>query len=230
MFAMYKIETHLHTTHTSKCGHLTAPVLAKAYKEAGYDAIAVTDHYNRDTVKYLNLDLSSPDGLLEKFLDGFHRMEDACGELGIRVYKGAELRFDECDNDYLLFGWHDELLRDMPRNLKMSVVEFSKLAREDGALLIQAHPYRKKCTPAIACYLDGVEVINAHPRHDSHNDRAKEYAEQFGLIQLAGSDCHQTPDIARSGILSDTLPADTFELAELIRSGNYTLIQPPAAE
>ena len=227
---MYKIETHLHTTHTSKCGHLTAPVLAKAYKEAGYDAITVTDHYNRDTVKYLDLDLSSPDGLLEKFLDGFHRMEDACGELGIRVYKGAELRFDECENDYLLFGWHDELLRDMPRNLKMSVVEFSKLAREDGALLIQAHPYRKKCTPAIACYLDGVEVINAHPRHDSHNDRAKEYAEEFGLIQLAGSDCHQTPDIARSGILSDTLPADTFELAELIRSGNYTLIQPPAAE
>ena len=111
---MYKIETHLHTTHTSKCGHLTAPVLAKDYKEAGYDAIAVTDHYNRDTVRYLNLDLSSPDGLLEKFLDGFHRMEDACGELGIRVYKGAELRFDECENDYLLFGWHDELLRTCP--------------------------------------------------------------------------------------------------------------------
>ena len=78
--------------------------------------------------------------------------------------------------------------------------------------------------------MDGVEVINAHPRHDSHNDRAKEYAEEFGLIQLAGSDCHQTPDIARSGILSDTLPADTFELAALTRSGNYTLIEPPAAE
>ena len=157
-------------------------------------------------------------------------MEDACGEVGIRVYKGAELRFDECDNDYLLYGWQDELLRDMPRNLQMSVVEFSKLAREAGALLIQAHPYRKKCTPAIACYLDGVEVINAHPRHESHNDWAKAYAEQFGLIQTAGSDCHQTPDIARSGILSDTLPADTFEFADLIRSGNYTLIEPPKAE
>ena len=168
--------------------------------------------------------LSMTDGRIENAVTG-----RLCGA-GIRVYKGAELRFDECENDYLLFGWHDELLRDMPRNLKMSVVEFSKLAREDGALLIQAHPYRKKCTPAIACYLDGVEVINAHPRHDSHNDRAKEYAEEFGLIQLAGSDCHQTPDIARSGILSDTLPADTFELAALIRSGNYTLIEPPAAE
>ena len=221
---MYKIETHLHTTHVSKCGHLTAPVLAKAYKEAGYDAIAVTDHYNRDTVKYLNLDLSSSDGLLEKFLDGFHRMEDACGELGIRVYKGAELRFDECENDYLLFGWHDELLRDMPRNLKMSVVEFSRLAREDGALLIQAHPYRKKCTPAIACYLDGVEVRNQNPRHANFNERAEEYAQQFGLLGLAGSDCHRTEDIATTGILSAELPGDSFGMARLIRSRHYTLI------
>lgn len=226
---MYKIETHLHTIHTSKCGHLEASYLAAAYKEAGYDAIAVTDHYNRDTVKYLNIDLSSPDEPLEKFLTGFHRMEEACGALGIRVYKGAELRFDECGNDYLLFGWPDELLMDMGRNLALSVVEFSKLAREAGALLIQAHPYRDKCTPAIACYLDGVEAINAHPRHESHNAWAKAYAETHGLLQLAGSDCHQIPDIGRSGILAETLPADTFELADLIRSGSYTLIEPPQA-
>lgn len=50
------------------------------------------------------------------------------------------------------------------------------------------------------------------------------------MIQTAGSDCHQTPDIARSGILSDTLPADTFEFADLIRSGNYTLTEQPKAE
>lgn len=218
---MYKIETHLHTTHTSKCGHLTAPVLAKAYKEAGYDAIAVTDHYNRDTVKYLDLDLTCTDGLLEKFLDGFHRMEDACGELGIRVYKGAELRFDECDNDYLLYGWPDELLRDMPRNLKMSVVEFSKLAREAGALLIQAHPYRKKCTPAIACYLDGVEIRNGNPRHNSHNGRAEAYAREFGLIATAGSDCHQPEDVARTGILMPRLPQDEAALVRMLRQGDF---------
>lgn len=226
---MYQIETHLHTTHTSKCGHLEAAYLAEAYKAAGYDAIAVTEHYNRDTVKYLDIDLDRPGEGLEKFLRGYRAMEAACKDLGLRVYKGAELRFDECDNDYLLFGWSDELLLDMKGNLAMSVVEFSRLAREAGALLIQAHPYRGKCTPAIACYLDGVEVINAHPRHESHNAWAKAYAEAHGLLQLAGSDCHQLPDIARSGILSDTLPADAFELADLIRSGNYTLIEPPQA-
>lgn len=164
---MYKIETHLHTTHTSKCGHLTAPVLAKAYKEAGYDAIAVTDHYNRDTVKYLNLDLTRTDGLLEKFLDGFHRMEDACGEVGIRVYKGAELRFDECDNDYLLYGWQDELLRDMPRNLQMSVVEFSKLAREAGALLSRPIPTARSAPPPSPGYLTAWRTSTPIPARES---------------------------------------------------------------
>ena len=46
---MYKIETHLHTTYISHCGWLGAQAIMKAYSAAGYDAICVTDHYNRDT-------------------------------------------------------------------------------------------------------------------------------------------------------------------------------------
>ncbi|MDE7218435.1 MAG: hypothetical protein K2O45_02260 [Oscillospiraceae bacterium] len=56
---------------------------------------------------------------------------------------------------------------------------------------------RKKCTPAIACYLDGVEVLNCSPWHDSHNDRAEEYAALHGLLRTGGSDCHRTEDIGR---------------------------------
>jgi hypothetical protein len=225
---MYKIETHLHTVHVSKCGHLEAPVLAEAYHKAGYAAICVTDHYNRDTVRYLNLNLRDTQGLLERFLDGYRRMCEACAPYGIRVYRGAELRFDECQNDYLLYDWPDDLLRDFDRNMSMSIVDFAPLSRAAGALLIQAHPFRDPCVAAIACYLDGVEVLNAHPRHDSRNDLALHYAQVHHLsIQTAGSDCHQTPDIARSGILSDTLPADTHEFAQLLRSGSFRLITPP---
>ena len=223
---MYKIEPHLHTKHTSKCGWMTAQELIAGYKAAGYDAIIVTDHYNRTTFDYLGVDTTAPGSKVKPFLEGFYRMAELGEKAGIRVFKGAELRFDECDNDYLLFGYRDDLLAEPEDIFRMGIAGFSPIARGQGAVLVQAHPYRKKCTPAIACYLDGVEVINAHPRHDSHNDRAQAYAEEFGLIRLAGSDCHQTPDIARSGILSDTLPADTFELADLIRSGNYTLIEP----
>lgn len=221
---MYRIETHLHTTHVSKCGWLEAPQLVEGYQKAGYQGIVVTDHYNRTTFEYLNIDLAAPGDKVTPFLDGYRRVRDEGEKVGIRVYKGAELRFDECENDYLLFGWPDELLRDPEEIFRMGIAAFAPLARAAGALIVQAHPYRKKCTPAIACYLDGVEVCNRNPRHENHNDRAAEYAEAFGLIATSGSDCHRVEDIAQGGILTEVLPADSLEMAQLIRSGSFELI------
>ena len=56
---MFKIETHLHTSHVSSCGWLEAPVLAEGCARAGYAALAVTDHYNRDTFAYLHMDTAA---------------------------------------------------------------------------------------------------------------------------------------------------------------------------
>ena len=164
----YRIETHLHTNHTSKCGWLDAAALAEGYAQAGYAAVAVTDHYNRDTFEYLDLDTTSPGDVMSHFLDGFRRMEAECARRGLKVYKGAELRFDECCNDYLLYNCPDELLARPEEVFRMGIAAFAPLAREAGALLVQAHPYRKKCTPAFACYLDGVEVCNLNPRPPAH--------------------------------------------------------------
>ena len=221
---MYKIETHLHTTHSSKCGWLDAATLTEAYRAAGYDGIIVTDHFNRTTFEYLKVDLTSDTDKVRSFLGGYDRMAEEGAKRGLRIYKGAELRFDECENDYLLFGWPDELLADPEAVFRMGVAAFAPLARAAGAVIVQAHPYRWGCTPAIACYLDGVAVANRNPRHENHNDRAAEYAKQFGLLGLCGSDCHQPPDIGLGGILTEELPEDSDAMAALIRSGAYTLI------
>lgn len=220
----YRIETHMHTKHTSKCGWLDAAVLAEGYAQAGYTAVAITDHYNRDTFDHLNLETASPEEVMAVFLDGFRRLEDACARAGLKLYKGAELRFDECCNDYLLYNYPDELLARPEEVFHMGIAAFAPLAREAGALIIQAHPYRKKCTPAIACYLDGVEVCNRNPRHENNNERAEEYAALHGLLRTGGSDCHRTEDIAQGGILAQTLPEDDAALVRLLRSGNYTII------
>lgn len=222
--SQYRIETHLHTTHTSKCGWLEADTLAEGYAKAGYAAVAVTDHYNRDTFEYLNIDTARPGDVVTPFLEGFRRMEEACARYGIKVYKGAELRFDECANDYLLYNYPDELLAEPEKLFHSGIAAFAPLAREAGALLIQAHPYRRKCTPAIACYLDGVEVMNRNPRHENCNDRAEEYARQFGLLRTGGSDCHRMEDIGQGGILAPILPADDAAFAGLLREGGYTII------
>lgn len=223
---MYKIETHLHTTYISHCGWLGSQALMKAYAAAGYSAICVTDHYNRDTFPYIRLDLSAPGSKTDAFLEGFYRMKAEGEKYGITVYEGAELRFDESPNDYLLYGFHHELLADPEATMRMGLEAFAPKYRADGALLVQAHPFRGKCTPARADLIDGIEVLNLNPRHDSRNELAHAYAEEHGLIMTAGSDCHRPGDEGTSGILSETLPRDSFELAELLRSGKFELIEP----
>lgn len=221
---MHKIETHLHTSDISKCGRLGAAELAKGYHEAGYHAIAVTDHYNRTTFDRLGVDLQSGGDIAERFLEGYRKVAAECRKYGIIVYQGAEVRFDECENDYLIYGFRKEFLNDPEKIFRMGISNFASFARKEGVLVIQAHPYRRKCTPAIACYLDGMEVCNGTPRYENYNERAEEYARTYGLIRTAGSDCHQTVDIGASGLLSEELPGDPFSFANLLRSRRYQLM------
>ena len=221
---VYKIELHVHTRYASACGKLDAKELIAGYKAAGYDAIVVTDHYERNNFRRIGIDAADASAnRIEAFLKGYYMLRAEGEKYGIRVYKGAEVTFEENGNHYLLFGWEDRLLADPERVFKMGIKEFSPIARGEGALLVQAHPFRSGSTPAFPEYLDGVEVRNAHPRHDDHGAVAKAFAKEFNLIETAGSDCHRTEDIGRAGILSDELPCDSMALAQLLRSRNYEL-------
>ena len=195
---MYKIEPHLHTTHVSRCGWLKAEEIVAGYKAAGYSALIVTDHYNRTTFDYLGIDPAAPGDKIGAFLAGYRLVREEGEKQGLKVFKGAELRFDESDNDYLLYGWQNDLLAEPEEIFRMG--------------------------PAIARYLDGVEVYNANPRHNSRNELAQDYAKEFGLIATAGSDCHRTEDIAITGILAEKLPSDDMGMMRLLRSRNYSLI------
>ncbi|MBQ8145128.1 MAG: PHP domain-containing protein [Butyricicoccus sp.] len=223
---MYKIETHLHTNHVSKCGWLDAEHLAKKYYESGFSGIAVTDHYNMDTWAYKNVDITTDKRISETFLEGYHKMQEACAKYGIQVYMGAELRFFENQNDYLFYNFDPALLDDAEAVINMGVVQFSREYRPQETLLIQAHPFRNKCVPIPSYLLDGVEVENNNPRHNSRNALAVEYAEHDPrLIRIAGSDCHRPGDEGTAGILSETLPQSTAEFAALLRSGAFELIK-----
>lgn len=221
---MYKIETHLHTKLISKCGWLYPEEIVKSYYDCGYSGICVTEHYNRTCFEYAGIDLSSNGDKLNAFLEGFRQVKKAAEKYGIVVYEGAELRFDQCDNDYLIYGFSHELLADPDRIIKMGIHNFISLSRADGAILFQAHPFRPSCIPAPAEYLDGIEVRNMNCRHNNHNDLALEYAERHNLLQSGGSDCHRPGDECTSGIISDYLPKDSAEFASLLRSGNYSII------
>ena len=222
---MFKIELHMHTKYGSCCGQMDEKALVAGYLKAGYSAGVVTDHYCRDSFDYMGISPRQGKACLERFLEGYRRVAAEGAAQGLKVYRGAEVRFDDNFNDYLLLGYSDALLADPEKVFSMGLEAFSKLVRAEGALLIQAHPFRWMCAPADHRWLDGVEVCNMHPGHNSQNDKAAEYADRWpGLIRTSGSDCHEPHHLGRGGIAAETLPEDEAGLVSLLRSGAYTLL------
>lgn len=212
---------HLHTRYASPCGQLSAEEIVEGYHRAGYSGLVITDHFNRDTFQMLGLDTKANIDHLAAFLDGYEKVKRCAQAYGIKVYRGAELRFDGSWNDYLLYGYSDDLLRDPERIFTEGVEKFYERCKADGALLIHAHPYRNGGTPTTPKALDGAEVCNMHPGHNNHNELALIFARENGLLETAGSDCHEKSHIGRAGILVNQLPEDEKELVALLREKKY---------
>lgn len=224
---MYKIETHMHTLHTSACGHLNASELVPEYIKAGFGAVVVTDHFNRATVKYLNIDLKSPDAW-RPFFYGYDEMKKAAEGTGLNIILGTEVRFDGSENDYLVYGFEpDKIFRDPDAVMSSTLAQFKKKCEECGAVIIQAHPFRDGCYPSPPELLDGIEVLNLHPRQNNNNSQALKFAHDNNKLMTAGSDCHRKGDFCRAGILSEWLPKDTFDMARLIKENDYLLFCRP---
>ncbi len=218
---MYKIETHLHTHHSSSCGWLEATEIARLYAEAGYAAIVVTDHFSRYNFGKQGWS-TAPGEAMDQYLAGYRLLREECEKLSIRVYRGAEVRFDGSPNDYLLYNYPLDLLHDPEAVFTAGPEAFSAVCRQCGALLIQAHPFRGPCTPEDPALLDGTEVCNMHPRQENRNYLAAAMARAHPhLIGLCGSDFHQLPDVGRGGILVKELPADEAALAALLRNRDF---------
>ncbi len=218
---VYKIEMHLHTPAVSPCGEVVPEELVRRYHEAGYAGLTVTDHYRLDVFSRIAADTADK---LHAFLEGYRQVKHYADLVGIRTYYGAELQFTESHNDYLLYGFDDQLLADPEKICHMGLVAFSALAREAGALLVQAHPFRNGCFPAAPCLLDGVEAVNRHDRHTNRNHLATDLAERYGLLKTSGGDFHNPDDLCIAGIACDRLPENSMELAALLRSGDFRLL------
>ncbi len=214
----HKFELHAHTCEVSRCGKVPAAEMVRLYREAGYCGMMITDHINPYTFE--GLDLPTWKDKAEHFLTGYRRALAAAKE-DFSVFLGAEMHFYESSNDYLVFGLTEDLLRYGLDNefLNWGILRFSDFCRANDLLLIQAHPFRKDMVIIDPDLVDGYEVVNAHPRHDSRNFIAESWARRYHKLMTAGSDAHQAVDAARSGILMDHRPLSLDEIVLEIRSG-----------
>ena len=218
---IYKIELHCHTAETSPCGRVGARELVQLYKQAGYDGLVITDHFTASVE-------GSPEDcdwntVLNKFLSGYRTAFDEGKKQGIKVYLGAEIRFPQNMNDYLVFGLDEKLLKAMPWVYCSSLEEFFNIAEQNGLLIIQAHPYRNPCSPAPVEFLHGIEVYNGHKGHDSHNEEALTLANKNGLIPTTGSDCHYLHAVGTAAIRTSVLPETVKDIVDILYDGDYEL-------
>ncbi len=215
MSRRFVIETHAHTAEVSPCGWLTPKALVTGYLEAGYSGLAVTDH--------LTATLPILDGTetwcdrVHRFFSGYRETSRAAAGTGLAVYPGFELTFTEFPgNDFLVYGIDETTLLEIPDPYHLAPETFKGLANRHGGVVFQAHPFRNG-GPLGTNLVDGIEVCNCNPRHDSENHRALAFAREHGLLSIGGSDAHREEDIARGGISLPELPRSGTELARWLR-------------
>lgn len=223
----YKTELHAHSCEVSPCADFTATELAERYIAAGYHSLVLTNHFISEIIAPMGKDW---DRQMDFFLAPYLHMKEYARER-LNVLLGAELRFDDHPNDYLLFGLTEEFLRAHPNMQTMKLREFAEIARKAGILVVQAHPFRRGMRIANPENVDGYEVFNAHPGQNSRNHFALEWARMHGKICTSGSDFHHPTSVEAGGILTDEPVTDTAQLTAILRSGDYILLcGGPAAE
>jgi predicted metal-dependent phosphoesterase TrpH len=172
------------------------------------------------------LQLKSWKDKVDAYLSGYRSAREEGQKIGITVLLGMELRFDENYNDYLVYGFDESFLLDYKELYNMGLKKFKSFARKNNLLIYQAHPFRSWVTPANPAYLDGVEVFNGNPRHDSNNQLALTFARKNKLKMLSGSDFHQKEDLALGGIVLSEVPSSSSELVHLLNDNGIVELLP----
>lgn len=212
----YRIELHAHTNPVSGCSEIPPEALVRMYREKGVHGIVITNHMIPSLVQ------KEKEDAINWYLSDYEKAREAGKELGISVFLGAELRFSENINDYLLYGADTEILKTCYDYLDRTVTDFRKEVSLPESVFLQAHPFRngmELCPPDL---LDGMECLNLHPNHNSRIGMATRYAYHRALpIKTAGTDYHHPDHEALALLRTRQMPRDSFDIASILKSGDY---------
>ena len=156
--ALYKYETHLHTSETSKCGATSGADFAHHFKQLGYTGIFVTDHFLAGNTTVPD-NLSWPDRIA-LFGQGFHMAAQTGREVGLDIFFGWEHNYGWAH--YLTYGLSQDWLLANPDILSWDILTYCDRVHADGGFVIHAHPFREKVdiVQLIPRHVDAVEVVN----------------------------------------------------------------------
>ena len=226
----YQAEMHCHTMEVSPCSRIPAAYLVREYVAAGYRYVFITDHYHPAVFEAWRMSGEPWEKCVDYFLSGFEAARKAAEGREIEILLGMEICLGidpetKLGSDFLVYGFDREFLIAHPYLYRLSFREFYELMHENGFLVFQAHPYRYHLKPIEPICYDGIEIVNTHPRHKSHNQRAIRFAMEHGLYVIGGSDAHADEDIGRGGVMLPEGICTPMDLVEFYRrNGSPELI------
>lgn len=186
---MYRYETHLHTSQSSRCARSTGSESVRFYLDQGYKGIIVTDHFFGG-----NTAASRVGPWRERIHQFCLGYEDALNEglrVGLDVFFGWEQTFG--GDDYLVYGLDKAWLLEHPEVEHWNRREQLEQVHAHGGCVVQAHPFRSRAyIPRIllgASFCDAVEIANGG-NTPLENACAVRYAQEYGMMSVAGSDKH----------------------------------------
>ena len=106
-----KIEMHVHTSEGSSCAKAEAQEIVKAYGEAGYDAIVITNHFDPLLLQEFG---ETDEQKIERYLLGYRKAREAGKRYGVKVMFGVEIRLEPGVEDFLIYGFVEEFLFEIP--------------------------------------------------------------------------------------------------------------------
>lgn len=220
---MYRYETHLHTLPVSKCARQSVRQNLEFYASLGYDGIFITNHFLDGNI---NIDKNLPyEEQLEFYFSDYYEALRLSEEIGIKVFLGVEISYR--GTDFLIYGLDKEWFLAHPEIMDMKKSEELAFLIENGALVIQAHPYREdRHINHIRLFprcVHGVEVINAS-RPNFENAMADAYANAYQLLKIAGSDNHAGNNVKHlAGIETSSPLLNEQDFISRVKSGDITL-------
>ncbi len=223
----YKTELHCHTCEASGCADESAAETVEKYIKYGYTTVVLTNHFS-------NVD--SDRGVADPYTDMIDRhllalrlAREAAGDC-LNVLWGIELRLDESNNDYLVFGADEELLRNNRDLLGRDIWGAHSFLNDHGAIVIHAHPMRTGTKITHPDSVDGYEVYNGHNEQNSRNEMAFAWGAYARTVKrssifTSGSDKHDRHHIPDAGIETEEPIVTMDQLVRTLESGDYKLIR-----
>lgn len=223
---MYLYEMHQHTSGCSACAVVTPQEMVKAVKESGFAGVVLTNHfYNGNSAVDRNLPWED---FCKRYQDEYLLAKEAGEKIGIDVFYGLEEGVGG-GKEVLIYGIEPDLMARHPELISGDINNISRVVRDAGGVIVQAHPFREKfyipnpneLLPP-QC-LDGYEVYNKGNTKEE-NAKAVALAKQFGKFMTAGSDCHNDRSSGRFGIACKNKIKTEKDLVQVLKNGDYELI------